>query len=238
MPLLTYYNLSEDKKEKIIRISLEEFANKDYESASLTGIIKQVGVAKGSFYRYFKNKYDLYAFLVSLARETQKEVSHAVFPSDWSFTEYLIQKYEDRIAFALAYPMHCQLLRNMMRERNSRELDNMLSRTQKSIMKEVTSVIKQYQLSGELRSDLDTEMLAYQIVMQEYVMLDFFSFKHRKKVKGSLVQIPLKDIKTGTLHQTVISFVDMLVSGMNPSGAESTASDGLPMPLDRQRNQV
>ena len=56
--------MPKERQEEIIKISIEEFANHDFDSASLNRIITNLKIAKGSFYRYFNNKTDLYIFLI------------------------------------------------------------------------------------------------------------------------------------------------------------------------------
>lgn len=64
MPNKTFDNLSDEKKEAVIQAALKEFTVHDFDSASLNDIITEIGIAKGSFYRYFNNKKDLYDYLI------------------------------------------------------------------------------------------------------------------------------------------------------------------------------
>lgn len=51
-------------RESLIEAALNEFNNYDYEKASLNSIIKRAGISKGTFYYHFKNKEDLYKYLL------------------------------------------------------------------------------------------------------------------------------------------------------------------------------
>ncbi len=62
MPTLTFYNLPEEKKEKLLRSALEEFTNYSLQDVSINRIIKNAGISRGSFYMYFENKEDLYDY--------------------------------------------------------------------------------------------------------------------------------------------------------------------------------
>ena len=64
MPKKTFFNLSEERQNEILNIAYEEFVKNSYKHASLNIIIKNSGVAKGSFYRYFSDKMDLYKYLI------------------------------------------------------------------------------------------------------------------------------------------------------------------------------
>ena len=69
MPKQTFFNLPEAKRQAILDIAIEEFANNDYKSASISRIVAQAGIAKGSFYQYFENKKELYLYLIDLGSQ-------------------------------------------------------------------------------------------------------------------------------------------------------------------------
>lgn len=63
MALKTFMNLSSERQKEIIDICIMEFALNDFESASITRILAKLKLARGSFYRYFENKTELYRYL-------------------------------------------------------------------------------------------------------------------------------------------------------------------------------
>jgi AcrR family transcriptional regulator len=67
MALKTFQNLKKDRQEEILMVAFEEFALNGYQSTSLSEIIKKLNLAKGSFYRYFSSKKELYAYLIQEA---------------------------------------------------------------------------------------------------------------------------------------------------------------------------
>jgi TetR/AcrR family transcriptional regulator len=64
MPKPTFFNLTDDKRQRLIDLAIEEFAENDYDLASISKIVAQAGIAKGSFYQYFEDKKDLYQYLL------------------------------------------------------------------------------------------------------------------------------------------------------------------------------
>lgn len=64
MPKDTFFNLTEEKRLRIIDISIDEFADFSYEKASISRIVEKAEIAKGSFYQYFEDKNDLYKYLL------------------------------------------------------------------------------------------------------------------------------------------------------------------------------
>lgn len=69
MPSKTFLNLSKEKKVKFIKESLMEFSNHSLKDASINKIVKQANIARGSFYQYFDDIYDLYDYILEVSRE-------------------------------------------------------------------------------------------------------------------------------------------------------------------------
>lgn len=72
----TFNNLGKEKKEKIFEMLKEFFQEEDLKNINVSGIVKKLGIARGSFYQYFEDLEDSY-FTV-LKRETG-EIHHKFF---------------------------------------------------------------------------------------------------------------------------------------------------------------
>lgn len=69
MPKPTFFNLKEEKRQKIENSAIKEFAARGFHGARLNNIVEEAGIAKGSFYQYFEDLKDVYLhLLVTLAR--------------------------------------------------------------------------------------------------------------------------------------------------------------------------
>lgn len=73
MPKQTFFNLPAEKRETIMNAAVEEFAQYGLENASTNRIVKNSGIAKGSFYQYFEDKQDV--FMHVLERIEQEEMA-------------------------------------------------------------------------------------------------------------------------------------------------------------------
>lgn len=60
----TFEKLSEDKKQKIIKVCIDEFSANGYESTSTDVIAEKAEISKGSLFYYFKNKKGLYLYII------------------------------------------------------------------------------------------------------------------------------------------------------------------------------
>lgn len=76
MPTKLFTELDSEKKERITEAALEEFAEYGYENGSTNRIVKACGVSKGSLFKYFENKEDLYFYLIdSVSAQMTEEMS-------------------------------------------------------------------------------------------------------------------------------------------------------------------
>ena len=69
MPKDTFFNLSEEKRERIIDAAIDEFSAYPFHQARVTVIADRAGIAKGSFYQYFEDKKDLFKYIMELMVE-------------------------------------------------------------------------------------------------------------------------------------------------------------------------
>lgn len=64
MPAKLFYELKEEKQKKIIGAALSEFAAYGYANSSTNRIVKNSGISKGSLFKYFVSKEELYFFIL------------------------------------------------------------------------------------------------------------------------------------------------------------------------------
>lgn len=73
MPKETFFNLPEEKRNRILAVAVEEFGSNEYADVSISRMVAKAGIAKGSFYQYFEDKEDLYTYLLDLIVQKKKE---------------------------------------------------------------------------------------------------------------------------------------------------------------------
>lgn len=74
LPTETFFNLPAEKRSAFLDAAIAEFAHNNYNDASISRIVRQVGIAKGSFYQYFSDKRDLYLYLIDLVSQEKMKV--------------------------------------------------------------------------------------------------------------------------------------------------------------------
>ncbi|MGI6567636.1 MAG: TetR/AcrR family transcriptional regulator [Firmicutes bacterium] len=103
MPKDTFFNLPEDKRQRIIDAAIDEFAQRSFHDARITAIVDTAGIAKGSFYQYFKDKKDLFKYIIGLIAEKKIEYVNEDMMrhmQDYSFFQLLRELYLSAFRFA------------------------------------------------------------------------------------------------------------------------------------------
>jgi AcrR family transcriptional regulator len=106
MPKDTFFNLPDYKRNRIIRIAIREFAENPYDVASISNIVREAGIAKGSFYQYFEDKQDLYRYLIELGTEERLNVIKGLPTQDLSgdLFVYIRWLFQSSVYFELKEP--------------------------------------------------------------------------------------------------------------------------------------
>ena len=73
MPKQTFFNLPEEKRQTIIDVAIEEFAENGLDAASINRMVTNSGISKGSFYQYFDDKLDLFMHLVDILAQEKND---------------------------------------------------------------------------------------------------------------------------------------------------------------------
>lgn len=104
MPSNTFLNLPEDKQTRLMDAASREFSAKPFNEASINKIIQEAEIPRGSFYMYFRDKEDLFRYLVHgyvdqmlmVLEEALLREQGDVFASLRSLFDYVLEKREEQ----------------------------------------------------------------------------------------------------------------------------------------------
>lgn len=65
----SFEKLPEEKKKKIIDVCINEFSKGGYNNASTNNIVKEAGIAKGALFNYFRNKKELFLYILDYSTD-------------------------------------------------------------------------------------------------------------------------------------------------------------------------
>lgn len=91
MPRATWDNLDEPRRERVLDAAMAEFGRHGYSGGSLNVIAREAGVAKGSLFQYFDDKFEFFAHVAEQAslRIYGEMLPHLTQPSERPFAEHL-----------------------------------------------------------------------------------------------------------------------------------------------------
>ena len=177
MPLQTFYNLSDTRKNKILRVSYEEFVFNCYKTASVSNIVKRLKLAKGSFYRYFENKLDLYTYLIHRAYNLRmKQLDTFIENASFGFFDILRENFRNKIIFDIQYPMESILLFNLFQEIDTEEVKHLYNQLKSEALTGTRELIIQFQQQGSLNEFVDPEITALFIFQAQLGIYDYIRF--------------------------------------------------------------
>ncbi|HSK88631.1 MAG TPA: TetR/AcrR family transcriptional regulator [Anaerolineales bacterium] len=116
MPKQTFFNLPQEKRETILNAAVDEFAEYGLENASTNRIVKNSGIAKGSFYQYFEDKQDVFMYLLSVVEREKIEFFKSKHPpsNNMDTFQYFRWMIKTGIEFSSAYPRITQAMSRVM----------------------------------------------------------------------------------------------------------------------------
>ena len=162
MPKATFHKLSPNKKKKIINGFLREFSTNSYDDASLSTVVKSLGIAKGSIYQYFDGKLDLFMFLhAECAAIKGKYVGHVKrddYPDFWAYFRAL---YVEGIKFDTEHPLESNFLHSLARHIHAPSLKKLTRQWFDQVIDIMCGWI-QYEVDiGHFRNDLPVKSMAF-----------------------------------------------------------------------------
>lgn len=207
MPKQTFLNLPDEKRKALLEIALDEFANNDYNTASVSKIVEKAGIAKGSVYQYFEDKQDLFLYLLDYANQEMLSAIQGTPPPDPNadFFETLRWQMSVTVQAAMKYPVHSKLARRAY----SSPLpfhDAILEKAKKIRQEHFQAMVARAQASGQLNPGLDPAVVT---VMVQGLMSDLGLFLQSKfaKRKGDWISLP-------EVSEVFDQVIDVLKSGL------------------------
>lgn len=178
MPKQTFFNLAAEKRMRIEKCAMDEFEEYIYDTASINRVVKNAGIAKGSFYQYFENKMDLAIHVMTIIATEEASYIEAYMPGDDAIEEdffmWIKKQVKVSIQFGNENLQYIKVYRNLMMS-NEGELQTKLA--------EVTSTmgvdfyrdkIKWHMEKGTLRDDIGPDFLGEYLMTIIVSLIDRF----------------------------------------------------------------
>lgn len=156
MPKSTFYNLNKDKKEKIKKAIRNEFSKNPLSKASISNIIEEAQIPRGSFYQYFEDKEDALKYILDeVAQKERKKIidilnrnSGDIFKTSIESFDYILNKNINE--------KEIQFLKNVVQEIKEENIDFQLP-----IRSNFKSTVEKWNINTESLNIKSEEDLKY-----------------------------------------------------------------------------
>jgi AcrR family transcriptional regulator len=168
MPRPTWANLDAARRERVLHAAMAEFGRHGYSGGSLNVIAREAGVAKGSLFQYFDDKFDFFAHV---AEQASLRVYDAMLPSlqepapGESFVDHFVGLVDVWIAYMADHP-----LERAVTAATTMELDPDVRRAVREPVHRLYArglrpILEAGVSNGEFRADADLDALLSLLVL-------------------------------------------------------------------------
>lgn len=210
MPKQTFFNLQQEKQEKILRSAIGEFISKGYENGNVGDIAKKAGVAKGSMYQYFEDKKELFLYTVQWATDVlvkkyykliKPEKSSSIFEFLYSNArDIMIQMREERELVIFIQDVFLGKYKPLT--------DESMVYVNRMAEEQTLAMIRSGKENGSIRKDIDDHILSLYITGVTYKIKE--SMMNRARNAGE----DIIDEEYEVYEKEIESMIELLKHGM------------------------
>ncbi|MBO5290256.1 MAG: TetR/AcrR family transcriptional regulator [Clostridia bacterium] len=164
--------LPPEKRDRILRVAVEEFANNGFENTSIQQIAKKSEISVGSVYKYFENKETLFSMVVRGGLSSLEELLVGLADS----SEDILVKAETIIRALLEFsrenPALVKLYCRLTTTDNSEFLTGISQHIEAMSASIYTVAISKAQETGDVRNDVNPAFFAF-LLDNIFMMLQF-----------------------------------------------------------------
>jgi len=162
MPKPTFFNLPAAKREAVVELALREFAEHPYHRASLSRIVVRAGIAKGSLYQYFEDKFDLYRWLLTEEVPRRRVAASPLadptaLPSDLG--DLLRSLVRSGVRFLLDNPVLAAVAGAVTQPTSDPQLRELYREVRAIGQERFVAMLARMRDAGEIRDDLDLDLV-------------------------------------------------------------------------------
>lgn len=189
-----FERIDSEKRQHIIDIAIQEFANKGFKNANINIIAQKAGVSVGSLYKYFETKENLFVTACDFGIRELEGAIKEVNQQDLSFFD----KFETLLRVVQRHSRRHPNLHRLYNEITSESYSELVSKVSRSMeslsASAYTGFIEEAKRKGTVASDIDAAAFAW---LLDNLLISFqFSYScdyYRERLKIYLGEAALED---------------------------------------------
>ncbi len=183
----------QERKKAILDAAKSVFAEKGYHQAGVADVIERAGIARGTFYLYFKSKHEVFSALVEYIIQTIDEKLVAPTFDDTDAILQCVKENLDRVKAVFAEDP--DLARIIIHETTALEATSRerLGEIQLQLVRWMSGLVQQAQAMGILRP-LDPDIIAYSFLGAIKELIENHLVSGYLKAEGAQITSVLLDL--------------------------------------------
>lgn len=176
MPKETFFNLPDEKRERIIETAIDEFAEYSYEGASITRIVDNANIAKGSFYQYFEDKKDLFKHILDITAEKKLMYITGLLKDleKLDFFQAFREMYVAGIRFAKEHPRLSKIGNSLVKGADVKLMQEILGEAIPKSNEFIKGMLLRGVQRGEIAPGIDVDIVAYMLTELSISISEYF----------------------------------------------------------------
>lgn len=213
IPKSTFRNLSEEKRQRIVRETVREFAAQGFQKASLNAIVARLGIAKGSLYQYFDNKETLFLYVFDQFTGLVKGTLAEVVATSFRQTDFYAQirsVAEAGITLIDRHPEFYEIYLKLLFEQAVPRREELIAKVRLFSRDYFGPLCEDGRRRGQVRRDLPIEIIVFVLD----ATLDRFLQGYAKSYLDGGLALAGKSRRE--LNEKVEAIIDVLRDGLSP----------------------
>jgi len=181
MPTQRFYNLPEEKKDRITKAIIGEFSQNGVDATDVASIVRAAEIPRGSFYQYFEDMYDVTLYIINfITDEKGKHLSGLMDKSmDIPFVDFYYNAFMLGLEFIELHPEFLTIGSYVMTSNNSKIKEYVNERTE-AFYPYYEGLIEKDKASGVIKSDINTRALIQLLLnMTSHITIKFVYEDHK-----------------------------------------------------------
>ena len=178
MPKQTFFNIAKEKRERIIKASIDEFSEYSFNEASIARIVENAGIPRGSFYQYFEDMKDVYKYIFYITGQEKMDfINNALLEMEkGSIFQTLRDLYSVGIKFAHSKPQLAKVGSRFLKESDSLK-NEIFGQFEEKTIDFFKNLLKKGVEKGEISKKVDIDIAAGMIYQLNISIADYFISK-------------------------------------------------------------
>lgn len=217
MPTRTWENLDPGRRTRVLTAALVEFGRHGYSGGSLNVIAREAGVAKGSLFQYFSDKFDFYAYVAEqVGLRIAADLAHLrVRPQGTPLFDFLVDAFCAWVDYFAGHPVERGITIATKLELDPAVRTAIRTPVHRIYLEALRPLFADARQRGDLRDDADVDALLLTVILllQHLAMAPF--------TPGTDPVLGMYGADPAGLREPIQRLVRILLHGVAPPAAEA-----------------